>query len=209
FGGGRAADVPGGDRPSRTPWPGGTETERADSLGVRVPAQGAGARLAPSCPGGRAAPTLSGGLPSRPAPTGEDVMGGRNRLWLVSIAVMLAACSDDQLREVHGNLVVEPDPLHFGRVAIGNEETRTLTIRNRGKGAIALLGIERGADAPAAFAIPSPSGQTIRGGRSIEISVRFRPEEEKRYRGSLILATNDEGRSRIEVPLDGTGERAS
>lgn len=136
-------------------------------------------------------------------------MGGRNRLWLVSIAVMLAACSDDQLREVHGNLVVEPDPLHFGRVAIGNEETRTLTIRNRGKGAIALLGIERGADAPAAFAIPSPSGQTIRGGRSIEISVRFRPEEEKRYRGSLILVTNDEGRSRIEVPLDGTGERAS
>jgi len=136
-------------------------------------------------------------------------MGARIRQLLVLLAAMLGGCAEDQFVQAHGDLEVVPEQMSFGRVAIGTEEVRTLAIRNRGRTTVSLLGIERGPGVSDAFHIPSPSGQAIRGGRTIELDVSFRPESIGPHRGNLVVVTDDEKNPRIEVSLDGFGDRPS
>nr|PZM93168.1 MAG: hypothetical protein DIU72_03970 [Pseudomonadota bacterium] len=136
-------------------------------------------------------------------------MGGRFRRLLVCLAAALGGCADDRFVQARGALEVEPELVSFGRVAIGTEEVRTLVLRNRGRTAVSILGVENGPGFSDAFRIPSLAEQSIRGGRSIELGIRFRPEEIGAYHGKLIVLTDDERKPRIEVSMAGYGDRPS
>jgi len=132
-------------------------------------------------------------------------MGGRSRIGIVCLGALLWACGDDALKNARARVHVES--LHFGRVAVGTEESRSLVVKNLGRGPLGLIGVERGEGFSEAFSLPASVARTIPGGKKTEIVVRFRPDEVRPYQGELFLLTDDPDHPRIAVSVMGVGDR--
>jgi hypothetical protein len=127
----------------------------------------------------------------------------------LGLLLLFGACGDDDVFGVHGMLAVAPEPLRFGAVPVGAEARELLELRNVGRGSLTILGVEGEDGFPDEFSLSSQEQKSLRGGARSTLEVRFRPMEERRYQGRLIVLTTSPTHPRIEVPIDGLGQRPS
>ena len=123
---------------------------------------------------------------------------------LGGLAVGGCTC-DETFVGLRGALEVEPEALDFGKVPVGGEVTRTLTLRNSGN---FLLTVE-GFAASLPFVAPDVATATIGTGRTEEVTVRFRPTEVGASASALVITTDDGDVVPLEVPMTGEGIEAA
>ncbi|MDZ7261425.1 MAG: choice-of-anchor D domain-containing protein, partial [candidate division KSB1 bacterium] len=103
-------------------------------------------------------------------------------------------------------IVIEPDTLRFGRVALGRSQTLYVTISNPGDTTLQIYYIAISDTAqftvyPASFEVASNGYRTI--------AVTFRPDTIGAISGTVTIYSNDPDskRKRLQLPVSGTGYR--
>lgn len=130
----------------------------------------------------------------------------RAALGLLLAGLSLGGCNcDETFVGLRGSLDVEPAELDFGKVPVGGEAERTLTLRNTGT---FTLTVERFA-AALPFVAPDVATTTIATGRDREVTVRFRPTTIGAAAGALSITTDEKDVVPLEVPLIGEGIEAA
>ncbi|RMG18390.1 MAG: choice-of-anchor D domain-containing protein [Deltaproteobacteria bacterium] len=124
---------------------------------------------------------------------------------LLAAALLVAGCPDGGLTQVFPDIRIEAKALDFGTLPVLNVAEQTLSIENQGRARLALTSIRvEGADA-AAFGVGSWP-ERLGPGDAAEVSLTFRPEEEREYFSTLIVESDDPDTPRIEIPVHGEGK---
>jgi hypothetical protein len=101
-----------------------------------------------------------------------------------------------------GKLRLSTNRLGFGKVRVGTPKTRTLAIKNKGKGPLSVSLADPGAPfsiAGGQMLIAIPAGQ------SDPVSIEFAPSTVGRFRGSLMLTSSDPRHRTASIRLVGKG----
>jgi hypothetical protein len=132
--------------------------------------------------------------------------------WKMAAAVGLglglaaSGCScDETFVGLRGALEVEPEALDFGKVPVGGQAERTLTLRNSGNFTLKVEGFQ----AALPFVAPDVATATIGTGLTREVTVRFRPTAVGEAAGALSITTDERDVVPLEVPLTGEGIEAA
>lgn len=146
-----------------------------------------------------------------------NVRFGPNRQGKYDVTLPVQACPSCAFENVvllgegiSATFAVVPSPLDFGFVAPGTTVTKTVTVTNLGTRIATLKGVQVVGAAFAAAALP-PGGIALAENQGTTISVSFTPKDFGAQRGSLHVATDDDGSPVILVPLTaaGTGPQIS
>ena len=101
-------------------------------------------------------------------------------------------------------LIVNPDAVSFGTVAVGATQTSTITLQNPGFTPVRLDGMQV---ADPAFAISAAAAQTmVPAGGKVSLQLSFAPTTEKSYRSQLVVMS---GGHSTKVPVSGNGQGSS
>lgn len=98
-------------------------------------------------------------------------------------------------------IAVSTDALAFDDVPVGQERTRTVTVRNVGDEALSLSDIAVEGDA---FTLVGSTPNSLRPGTSAAVRVRFLPEQQQEYSGALRISSADLDGD-VTVSLSGAG----
>jgi len=98
------------------------------------------------------------------------------------------------------DIALQPRSLSFGAVAVGATGQGLIVVANRGT---SVLEVVARAGAPAFIA--TPASLSVEPGQTEALEVRFRPEYLGEHTEILWIHSNQPGRSKITVPLNGTG----
>jgi hypothetical protein len=103
-----------------------------------------------------------------------------------------------------GSLTVSPTSIDFGTVAQNTTKPRSVTLKNVGSSKIRLaIGIaSESTSSP--FAVKKQCAQTLRPGRTCNVTVTFTPTDTMPHTGTLLINDNVAGAPQ-KVPLAGTG----
>ena len=99
-------------------------------------------------------------------------------------------------------LIVEPNSVSFGSVAVGATQSVTVTLHNPGFSTVTVSGMTV---ADSAFALSSPPN-TVPAGASVNFQITFAPAAAKDY--SSQIAIMSEGKHAM-VPVSGTGQQST
>lgn len=126
-------------------------------------------------------------------------------LALLSIALGLAACGDEQLTRVLSCIEVDPPMIDFGEGIVDQENVSILTVKNCGEGNLEITSMtimHEGAEVFAPGEYPKLIGPITKK----EVPVLFVPRlAHEMYRGTLVIASNDPAKPEVSVPLSGVG----
>jgi hypothetical protein len=98
-------------------------------------------------------------------------------------------------------LAYAPESLDFYNTLTGGSAERTLTLRNTGSGMLEIASLE----ASAGFTVLTPTPVIVAAQQDFPIRVRFSPGATGVASGTLRLATNDDSRAGVSIPLLGRG----
>lgn len=123
--------------------------------------------------------------------------------WALCVTLLLAfpgaGCSGPESAG-SPRIVVEPDQIAFGEVAIGDIAQRLLTIANEGTAELQINDLR--AETNTGYVTLDRDGQlTIGPGDSVLITVSYIPELPEPTTGSIRMNTNDPQNQTVEVPL--------
>ncbi len=111
---------------------------------------------------------------------------------------------DDDDQTPSRTLRVEPSPLDFGNVTIGETATKTLTLYNEGTEALTLSGVLLN-DTYFALDTPITSAVDIAVGSSYALTFSFTPNNQEPKSATVVIQNNSLNASRQEVTLTGVG----
>ncbi len=133
------------------------------------------------------------------------LIGRRRRSLLVAGAtlLLLGGCdSDVTITRSLGNLQVTPELIDLGAAAVGGEASLAVTLENVGTAALAVASVTlQGGDA-AMFAVEGEASYDVPGGRSVSVTLRYRPTAVGLHTTTLTIGT-DGGSSRLEITVRG------
>jgi hypothetical protein len=121
---------------------------------------------------------------------------GRANLVVLGLGMLLAGCREPGLREVRGQVRVQPSPVDFGGVWVGTQGERSVTVENL---AGTSLSLTLATDAPFSA---SPSRLTLGASGTTKVWLRFQPRQAGPLQGVLRLGLSE---GTLEVPLGGEG----
>ena len=129
----------------------------------------------------------------------------RPQTFPIFFALTISSCNcDEGLARLNAAIEVEPEQIDFGKVAVGTQLQRPLTIRNKGDFRLNIEGFS--AEAP--FIAPVASS-SLAVGQSFMVEVGFQPTELGSQTGVLVITSDDKEAPRVEVPLVGEGIQAA
>ncbi len=100
-------------------------------------------------------------------------------------------------------LQLETDAVDFGTVEVGTTALATIEVANTGE---AKLAVEMAVTEGEAFTLLSDPGPVyVESDQSTTVEIQFAPLSAGSFSGVLEIQSNDESRSRVTVPLTGTG----
>jgi len=102
---------------------------------------------------------------------------------------------------------IEVEPvslLAFGNVLVGNQNTKTITVKNTGNANLIISSVSS-PSAPFAITSNNCTGSSIPSNGTCNIDVQFSPTAANVYSGNLIISSNDYDESSYEVKLWGAG----
>src|SRR5438067_663734 len=145
-------------------------------------------------------PAIEGPLP---APQ-KDAM----RCSLALVIVALSGCRCGQTRVVHAgpHAVVTPGALEFGKVRVGSRAVLAIAVLDDGRHE---LSVEAAVDAstdPGFRGLFTPSEpSTVQSGDTLQLQVEYVPSSVGEQRGKVILTTDSDDATPLEIALHGTG----
>ena len=132
------------------------------------------------------------------------------RTCFIVFSVLCFGCTENGLSNFEVDLSapgpvvqVVPPAVNFGAVGEGDEAVRTVLVTNQGQGELHIQHLEiEGVsfslvDERTSFRLPPTA--------SVEVEVRFSPDDAVSSEGSLIVVSNDPASPGVVVPLDGEG----
>ncbi len=125
---------------------------------------------------------------------------GSTGLPLMPIRVVLSG------RAGGPTIVVTPEELHFGGIAIGTSRSRNVVVTNDGYEDLILSGIVEGPAATGDFS-GGPTPLVIPSGTATVVRATFTPTTEGAIVSSLVFQSNDPITPELAVPADGVGVR--
>jgi hypothetical protein len=107
---------------------------------------------------------------------------------------------------VTGNLKVTPANLNFGGVKAGNAAQRSITVKNTGGSATAVIkGVVTSSGRP--FVVVGNGAFTLRPGQSKTFKIEFRPTAVSTFTGKISVARSDGGQPALGTTVTGRGLR--
>ncbi len=101
--------------------------------------------------------------------------------------------------------ITDGQTIEFGSVAIGSSVDRTFTVVNDGTATLNLTNLDP-ASLPAGFSIVSDvESATLAAGASTTFTLRFTPDVEGSFSGSIVLLNDDANENPFDLVLEGTG----
>jgi hypothetical protein len=101
---------------------------------------------------------------------------------------------------------VTPASHDYGQVVLGGSATRTFVVANGGAGTLQVSAVEIVGPDAAEFGIaPGPAPFSLAPAETRDVAVSFAPAGIGAKAAQLRLASNDQGRSPLDLPLSGTG----
>jgi hypothetical protein len=129
------------------------------------------------------------------------------RIAWVAALTLLAGCNEElDLGRVEGLLEL-PEYIDFGDVQIGVTASETLTLQNKGTGAVVVARFKAGPELSGSayqFILPQ-DGLTVSAGRSEEVSVRFQPFQASETPYSVVVTLELADGTTATVELRGRG----
>lgn len=133
--------------------------------------------------------------------------------YCLFIAIAAAACSDPGTSSVQPRLTVIPShvdedgsPLmDFGPVPVLLTRELILELANHSRATLEIVKLEL-RDETGMFSLGEEFGTAaIASGESIEVKIRFRPEQQEQFLASVLIESNDPSNREVEVRLEGKG----
>jgi len=140
------------------------------------------------------------------------------RHWNLTISVLalsiLAAftgCSKESISVVETPvLVVSPDTLVFDQVSIGDMQTLSFSIANEGSGTLVITGTRLSFDTPSRdFEVEEFDGTRLGAGEARTVTVTYRPSDEIRDTGRIVIESNSSRATNATVTLTALDQAAS
>ncbi len=123
-------------------------------------------------------------------------------VWLSS----LPACNDGPPDVPRAALAVVPEDVTFGEVAVGDEDSREVTIEEISRAAnVSIVGIETGGEPTDAFDIGAAFPVSVLAGTTVSLEVTFRPSSPGVHETVVTLLTDPDIEPRPYFRLVGTG----
>lgn len=101
------------------------------------------------------------------------------------------------------DIKAKPKKLKF-KVRVGRVRDRSLRIRNKGTAALVVSSIT--SSNPKFFLVSADLPVTVAPGASVDLTVRFAPDEVGKEKGKLTITSNDPDEPEVKVKLRGTGK---
>lgn len=126
---------------------------------------------------------------------------------LVLASFVLGACesSDNAVNQVFPDLVVLPESVDFGDVAVGYSQGVPVQIANAGLASLKLDSLEITGEGAEAFAVAAPDPDALAADENETVTVTFTPPTYLPYAATLEIASNDPTHPVYSIPLTGTG----
>ncbi len=130
----------------------------------------------------------------------------RRTCWV--LVCVLAACGDRNTVSVDGALELAPGTLDFQQVAVHDQRTLPVTLRNRGRGRLDLTGISIQGASGTSWRVDVPDGTAVLPGQTVQGSVAFQPAAAGPVTGTLLVTTDSALSPQGTVALKGEGIEA-
>ncbi len=126
------------------------------------------------------------------------------------LALALGACTgpDTSLQRVYPNMIVTPEDVSFGDVAVHYSGSMNITVVNGGPATLQIDSLDIVSSTPDAFTIETVEQNLpliLKKDETTTLRLGFLPETYVTYTGSLAISSNDEEFPYLEVPLSGVG----
>ncbi|HZX40849.1 MAG TPA: choice-of-anchor D domain-containing protein, partial [Myxococcaceae bacterium] len=131
----------------------------------------------------------------------------RRRAWVLVCA--LVACGDRNTVSVNGDLELTPATLDFQQVAVHDERTLEVTLRNRGRGRLDLTGVAIQGPSGGNWRVDVPGQSAVLPGQAVKGGVVFRPGAPGPMTGTLLVTTDSVTSPQATVGLSGVGVEAA
>lgn len=118
---------------------------------------------------------------------------------------MVACGRDDKIEVVPPDLVVDPSPIDFGEIVLGNGGAFTAKVRNDGGGWVTVTGATWADGASPDFTLTSFPDVELSHGDEADLVLSYAPDSEAEDYGQLQLTTNSEEQPTVEVDVYGAG----
>jgi hypothetical protein len=148
---------------------------------------------------------------SGPEPVGQHTVSFGGVSGYNTPAPQTTTVSEGQTTNVTGtytqavpDITVSPATVHFDNVCVNLSAERTVTVRNDGDADL-LIGSITPPSLPFGKVSDSCSGRSLPQSGSCAITVRFSPEAQGPFNGSLRIQSNDPDEDTVTVALTGTG----
>jgi len=110
----------------------------------------------------------------------------------------------DSVMYISPLLVLSTSDLHFGKVAVGNEKTISVTLTNTGEYAETYMLVTGGSFSTSEMGYDI----TLAAGQSKSLDLIFTPKDSVFYEGTLLIASHAINNGLVELPLAGSGVSA-
>ncbi len=128
----------------------------------------------------------------------------RRTCWV--LVCLLAGCGDRRnTRSVDGALELAPAALDFQQVAVHDERTLPVTLRNRGRGRLDLTAVSIQGPSGSNWRVDVPGQSAILPGQTVKGGVVFRPGAPGPVSGTLLVTTDSITSAQAAVALRGEG----
>ena len=117
---------------------------------------------------------------------------------LISAAVLVTACTDNELNPLSPDISVAPEAVEFGSVVIGVASERTLTVHNVGGGTLTVESVSLVGGAP--FSVEN-FADSLSPEEFVELIVTFDPSELGPAQDVIEIASDDPDEPLVEVPV--------
>ncbi len=128
----------------------------------------------------------------------------RRTCWV--LVCVLAACGDRRNTvSVDGALELAPEALDFQQVAVHDQRSLPLTLRNSGRGRLDLTGVAIQGAPGTTFRFSVPGQNAILPGQTVQAEVVFQPGAAGPASGTLLVTTDSTSSPQASVGLKGVG----
>jgi HYDIN/CFA65/VesB-like, Ig-like domain/Cep192 domain 4 len=128
----------------------------------------------------------------------------RRTCWV--LVCVLAACGDRRTTvSVDGALELAPQALDFQQVAVHDQKSLPVTLRNSGRGRLDLTGVTVQAASGGTFRFSVPGQSAILPGQTVQGEVVFQPAAAGTSSGTLLVTTDSAASPQATVGLRGEG----
>ena len=121
------------------------------------------------------------------------------------LVCVLAACGDRNTVSVDGALELAPETLDFQQVAVHDERSLPVTLRNSGRGRLDLTAVTIQGPSGTSWRVDVPGQGAILPGQTVNATVVFRPGAAGPATGTLVVTTDSVQSPQASIGLRGVG----